>query len=38
MKEAVMISIKPKWCQLIASGKKLSLKRPPQSWCYVNEY
>lgn len=22
MKEAVMISIKPKWCQLIASGKK----------------
>ena len=29
--KSVLISIRPKWCALIASGKT----RPPQSWCYV---
>ena len=36
--KSVLISIQPKWCELIASGKKtveVRKTRPPQSWCYV---
>lgn len=43
-KKAVLLSIKPKYCELIASGKKTIEVRktrpklkPPQSWCYVEE-
>ncbi len=44
MSKSVLISIKPKWCELIASGKKTVEVRKtkpaiktPQSWCYVEE-
>ena len=44
MSKAVMISIQPKWCELIASGKKTievrktaPFTRPFQSWGYVVE-
>lgn len=45
MSEAVLISIRPKWCQLIANSENddscgneaLRLHRAPQSWQYVEE-
>ena len=36
--KSVLISIHPKWCELIASGKKtieVRKTRPPQSWFCV---
>ncbi len=33
--KAVMISISPKYCELIDG--KIYLIRPPQSWCYVEQ-
>lgn len=35
--KSVLISINPKWCELIANGEKPVITRPPQSWCYVEE-
>lgn len=32
----VLISIKPKYCELIAISK-FKMNRPPQSCCYVEE-
>lgn len=38
MSRAVLISIRPKWCEKIADCEwKRPLTRPPQSWCYVEE-
>lgn len=42
--KSVLISIRPEWCELIASGKKtIEVRRtrprlePPQSWFYTEE-
>ena len=32
--KSVFLSIQPKWCEKCI---KKPLKRPPQSWCYVEE-
>ncbi len=37
--KSIMLSIQPKFCELIANGKKTIevRKSRPQSWCYVEE-
>lgn len=38
--KAVLISIRPKWCEKIVNGKKtieVRKTRPKQSWCYVED-
>ena len=47
MAKAVLISIRPEWVKKILTGEKTlevrktrpnrTIKRPPQSWCYVEE-
>lgn len=38
MSKAVLLSIRPEWCEKILSGEKtVEIARPPQSWGYVRE-
>lgn len=39
MSKAVLISIRPKWCEKIVNGNKTIevSKRAPQSQCYVED-